>query len=171
MAQPSVHYGDQHFAGAVTFGSSVSLAAGSVADAQVSASAAIAATKIVHQFPLTHQQATGSAVADQTVQLHMANGAGTLVALKASVDTAAVGDSTVTVDLQKSTAGGAFATVLTAVVTVNSSTVVRTVSSGTFASTSYVAGDIFRLVIDATAGTGTLPQGLCVTAFVREAAQ
>jgi hypothetical protein len=131
--------------------------------------AGIGAAKIVHRRSLDYQQANGAAIADATVPVVIARGTtGTIIAIEVAILTAAAGDSTVTIDLQKSTGGGAFASVLSAPIAINSSTVVRTPVVGVLSATSFTDGDVLLLVVDATVGTGTLPQGLIVTATVDE---
>jgi hypothetical protein len=149
----------------------LALPAGSLTNSHIAAGADIATSKLVHRHVLNYHQASGAAMADATVPLFIGRyTTGLLVAVEAAILVAAVGDSTVTIDLQKSTGGGAFATVLTATIDIDSTTVVRTVLAGTLDSTSFTAGDIYQLVIDATAGTGTLPQGLNVTVTIDETA-
>lgn len=169
MAIPSKIQGDQYFAGNVTFAGPVAVPAASFGDAEIKAAAGIAATKTIHQFPIHLAQANGTASTSETRNVHIATGAGTIVGIEVLVDTAAVGAATVTVDLHKGNAGSAYATLLTGVVTVNSSTAVRTPVAGTLIATpTYAASDSLRLIVTATAGGGTLPQGLCVVVFVRE---
>lgn len=147
----------------------LSTPAGSIGNADIEAGADIAASKVVHRTPLQYAQAGGSAVADADVMLHIARGTtGTIVALEVAVETAAVGDSTVDVDLLKGSAGSAFATVLSSVVQVTSGTAVRTPVAGTLSVTSFADGDILKLSVDATVGTGTLPQGLVVSVWIDE---
>ena len=50
MAEPSRIVGEQHFTGAVTFLSTVTLADGTITDGKVASGADIAATKLEHQY-------------------------------------------------------------------------------------------------------------------------
>lgn len=148
--------------GATTF----NLSAGCVTDAAVAASAGIQATKLEHQFPLRYQTAAGSAVATATHPIHIVRGAtGEIVSLDVSCTTAPTSSDTVAVDLQKSTGGGAFATVLSAAVTLSSSSTSRVVYSGTVNTAGLVDGDILQVVVTVSGTTG---QGLVAVVFLRE---
>lgn len=160
MAAPTTIPGDCVIGGTLYVGSFVP-SAGSVRDAGVASDAAIAASKLIHQHMRTTSQA-GSAV-DETRVLHNANGAGTIVGVRVSCATIPVGDATTTIDVKLNGT-----TILTGVVTLNSSSVLYTQQSGTLATTSYTAGQVFTSVIDAIIGTGTLPTGVSVTLIVRE---
>jgi hypothetical protein len=156
-----------------------SLPAACVGDTQIKAGATgayVQATKLQHQAPGViggSVQIAGptTTVATVTQTLGMAKGVGTLASLDGWIEVAAVGAATVTVDLQKSTGGGAYATVLSATMAISSATVIRTAVPTTISAASYVAGDIFRIVCTATAGGGTLPQGLTLRLVAREEPQ
>lgn len=143
-----------------------------ITDNSVIAAANIAATKLEHQHALTVQQSPGSAIVAATTYLKIIRAPGSVASLDVIVTTAATGaDRTVTVDLQKSTGGGAFASVLSAVVTLNNTSVAKTVYSGSISSASLVAGDILQLVVAVAGSAGAQAQGLQVTATTREYAQ
>lgn len=143
--------------------------AGSVSNQEVAAGADIAASKLVHRHVLGYHQADGSAVAAADVPLHVVRGTtGSIIALEAAIATAAAGDAEVTIDLQRSTGGGAFATVLTEPITLTSETAVRTAVAATIDSDTLVDGDVLLLAIAVDAGTGDLPEGLVVTATLDE---
>ena len=141
-----------------------------VTNAAVAAAAGIAATKLVHQFSLDYAQAPGSDIATATLDLHIAQATGEIVAFEAAITgVVATGDRSVTVDLQKSTGGGAFATVLSAAITLDSGNALRVLEAGTVSTTTFADGDLLRVVVTQVAGsTGTRPQGLAVTVTVRE---
>jgi len=145
----------------VVVGSS-SLPAGSVTAANIAAGANMETSKLVHRHVLNFQQAEGASMADATVPIFIARATTlTIVAIEIAVTgAAAVGDSTVTVDLKLGNAGGAFTTALSGVITIDNATALRTPVAGTLITTSGADGNILQLVIDATVGTGTLPQGL-----------
>jgi hypothetical protein len=69
------------------------------------------------------------------------------------------GTNTVTFDLQKSAAGGAWATVLSAVLTLNSSTVIRVVNEAAIAAAgqNLTGKHAFKIVVNDTAGSGASP--------------
>lgn len=143
----------------------------SIDDDAVSSSAAIQATKLVHQFPVRYSQASGTDVTTKTELVHRVYGAtATLVAVKVIPDTAPTGgDKAFTVDVKKSTGAAAFATVLSSVVTVNNSSVNRTVQSATISSASAVAGDVYEVVITTSGSTGSQGQGVLVVLEFRQA--
>ena len=149
-----------------------------LSDRDISNAAQIDGSKIIRQQANSVEvYAQGASVAsDVTKTILMVYGkVGTLIALEAAIFEAAVGDSTVTVDLQKSTAGGAFASVLSSALSISSITAVRTpvsltsTSTPSISTTALVAGDILQIVVDATEGSGTLPLGLLVTLTYQEA--
>ena len=169
MAEPSRIVGEQHFVDAVSFLDTMNIPTGTVVNASVSPSAGIAATKTVHQFPLSHTQNDGSDVTTQTELIHIAYGAGTVVAVEAVCDQAPDGDETITIDLLASSGGGAFATMLTAAIVLDSGNTDRVAEAGTVSgSNTYADGDILEITVVDGAGTGNQGQGLCVTVWVRE---
>ena len=70
---------------------------------------------------------------------------------------AAVGAATVTIDLQKNGVS-----VLSAVINITSALAANVYIDASITTTTYVADDVFKIVITATAGGGTLPTGLYV---------
>lgn len=142
----------------------------SVGNAAVAAGANIAASKLEHRHSPAHAQASGSDVATKSEVIHIVRGAtGTLVAFEVAIDTAPTGgDKQFTVDLQVSTGGGAFATVLSSVVTVNQTDADRTISNATLASTALVDGDALKVVVTASGSTGSQGQGVRATAWLDE---
>lgn len=171
MAEPTRIIGETHFAGPVVLLSTVTMPDGAIGNADIEAGAAIAATKLQHQFPL-HLSVSGT-VAAVTNIVHVARGAGTLVSVEAVAATVPTGtgcDYTVTCDVKKSTAGGAFATMLTTTAVIDDGetdlTPVAAVVSG---SNTYVDGDLLEIVVTVAGSVGTQATGLCVTAFVYEA--
>ena len=93
--------------------------------------------------------------------LFIANGAGTLDKLEATVITAATGaDRTVNIDLLKSTAGGSFASVLTATLEFDNVDVALTPTEATLSTTAYISGDIFKLTVAVVGAAGNQAIGL-----------
>jgi len=168
MAAPSLIRGDQQFTDNVTFtGTTVTIPDGTIVNAKVSAAAAIVATKLVHRVPISFSQNMGQVVASETRPVYTAIAGGTIIDLQVAPITAPTGgDLQYTVDLQKSTAGGAFATVLSSVVTCSSSSTDRTVQSGTISSAAFVATDVLQIVITASGSSGTQGTGVNVTVNV-----
>jgi hypothetical protein len=144
-----------------------------VTNAMVAAAADIAATKLEHQRAISMHQVPGSAVVAETRDIHIVRGAtGGLLQLEAAITgTIATGaDRTVTIDLHKSTAAGAFATVLSGTVVLDNTSVLRTPEAATFSSTSLVDGDILRLVVTVAGAAGNQALGLVVTLTFTEKA-
>ncbi len=103
---------------------------------------------------------------------HVALAAGTVVAGKLFLVLKATDVSrTVDVDLQRSTAGGAFATILTATTQFTSSSANLTAVSVSIdpVKKNYIAGDCFKWVVTVAGGSGTQAKGLIATGFFAEA--
>jgi len=148
----------------------VALPSGSVTDATVTAGAKIGAAKVVHRFAISATQVPGTAVVAETRDLFIARAAGTVVAVEAAI-TGAIATGTdrhVFVDLHKSTGAGAFASVLSADIDLDDGSTLRTAVAGTITSASYVAGDIFRLVVAVSGSDAAQAEGLIVTVHFDE---
>jgi hypothetical protein len=165
MARRSTIEGDHYFAGSVSL-ASVSLPSNCLRNAQVAADAAIDASKVVHQFSESVELfAPTTTIASVEKLLKVVRGAtGTVVAFEAVLVTkATAGDKTVTVDLQKSTGGGAFASILTAPISFSDASANLTALAATIGSAGLVAGDVLKIVVAAAGSTGTQALGLLVT--------
>lgn len=148
------------------------LPAGSVTDAAIEAAAGIAATKLEHEIRRTLEVEPATAIAAVSKLSHVAKAAGTIAAVRALVVTKATGaDRTVNVDLQKSTGGGAFATVLSATIAFNNGSTNLAVVSATLASAAYVAGDVFKWIVTVAGSAGAQAAGLLAEAIFREESQ
>ena len=144
----------------------------SIKNGHISADAAdrIASAKVVHQFSvdaeLAEQATTVAAVARL---LHIVRGnTATLQGVEVAVVSVPTGDYAVTVDLQKSSGGGAFSTVLATAITINSSTSALTPVVGTLSSASLSDGDILKLVVTVSGTTGMQAKGLLVSVTIAE---
>jgi len=175
MAKQSVLYNDYHFPGAVIFSGTASLPAGTITNAMVNAAAAIAATKVVHQFPVSYKVPDGTTVAATSgdgVPIHIVNASGgaTLVAVEVScTDAPSGGDLTFTVDIQKADAAAAAATVMTSVITYPNATADYTVRPGTITTSAFDDGDTVLVQVAVSGSTGTQGEGLIVTCWFQEA--
>lgn len=153
---------------------SVNWSGGGLGNDDIREAANVAATKVVHQFPIRTQLFDGStAISAKTEMLYCVYGAtATIVAFQGWVYTAGATSGTVTVDLQKWTEGspGSWGTICTTPITIPYD---ATTDSGPYSavlsSTSLVAEDELKAVV-AVSGGGTYPSGLCVALFLREAA-
>ncbi len=110
----------------------------------------------------------------ETVPMHIAFGAeGSVVSIEVMLqDGIPTSTRAHTIDLQYGTPGSGYATVLTAPITLDSSSVLRTDQTTTLLTlpTEYIDGGSFRLVIAST-GSGTNGKGLVVCVRVAEDAE
>lgn len=145
--------------GTVTFGDRVTLPAGCIGDNQADAANPFETDKVRHRHHKTFAQANGSAAATEQRVVHVGYGAaGSVVAIRAGIRTAGSGGGmSVTVDVKKNGTS-----ILSSVVTINASTVALAKASATVTTADYEDGDVIEVVVTATAGGGTLPQGLFV---------
>lgn len=145
--------------------------ASSTTDATVATAADINDSKVRHRYCFALSQ-TGAVVA-ATQYLRILQAAGTLLSLEAAITEAVAtgADRTATIDLQKSTGGGAFSTVLSATIVFNNVSVLRTVSTGTFSSSPVIAGDILKLTVAVAGAAGAQAAGLVVNLVIAEKAQ
>lgn len=165
MPQPNIINSDTHFRENVTFAKQPTFPTGAWDDDDIAAAANIAASKLQHRVPLAYHQAPGTAVVAATADVFIARADGDLISFEAAITGALADDASrhVTIDLQKSTSGGAFATVLTAVIDLTSSSTLRTAVAAAISSAPFVDGDIFRIVVAVSGGGGNQAQGLCVS--------
>ena len=145
--------------------------AGSIDDAAIKGAAKIQSTKLGHRNSYNLQLfEAATAITALTQTLLMIRGAtGATISVSAWSEVQATGaDRTVTVDLQKSTSGGAYATVLSATIGFTNTTVIRTAVGGTFSATTLVVGDILRAVVTVAGAAGAQAKGLGLTLVVDE---
>jgi len=122
---------------------------------QVQAGANLNADKLEQRFFPGWSQ-PNSASTTETRNLFVANRAGTVNSVKAGSIAAAIGNSTVTIDVKKNGS-----TILSAVITLDNANTARITEAGTISGPgTFVAGDWYEVVITATIGTGTLPTGV-----------
>jgi hypothetical protein len=148
--------------------------AGSIPKAAIPSNAGIEANKTVrHQAADEELFGPTTTITALTKWLHIIRGANaTAVAFQAAITTAATGgDRTVSVDLQKSSGGGAFATILTAPIAITNGTAIRTAVSGTISSAAMVAGDIVQIVVTVAGAAGNQALGLLASFTFEETYQ
>jgi len=145
---------------------------GSITDVAVSAGALLSAAKLIAPAYLNYQQKPNTAVvADTGTTLHIVRGAACTVNDIRALGTGTIAtgaDRTVNVDLQKSTGGGAFATILTATILLNNVSTLRTAVVGVVNTPALVAGDILQIVVTVAGAAGNQALGLHVTVNLRE---
>lgn len=163
MASQSIIDGDLTVRGAVR-PTTLKVPPGSVGDAGFSASDPLTAAKQEHQHQPAYAQAGGSAAADDRRVFHVAYAAGSVFSVRAGVTTACLGDSTITVDVQKNGA-----TILSAPVVIDSTNAAYAREAASVATAAYAAGDVFEIVATVAAGTGTPGRGLFADVVFREA--
>jgi len=113
-------------------------------------------------FSAHYHQDGGTAIVAATSVIHLVGGTkATLIRFQAAITgVIPTGGNTVNVDLQRSTGGGAFASVLAATIPFGSTDALRTLKSATFSTTGCIAGDLLQVVITVT---GSSAQGVIVT--------
>ena len=97
-------------------------------------------------------------IAAITTLLHLFRMSATLSDVEACVVGAATGDRTVTVDIEKSTGAGPFATIMSTTIDISSSTAALT---AVFSDSTILDGDILRAVVTIGGATGTEPPASC----------
>jgi hypothetical protein len=170
MANPVTMPGDLIIQGTI-YAPALALSTASITDAMIAAAAAIQYTKVNHKLKKSYQQPTGTAIVAETKDIHIVDGtSGTVLAVKVAITglIATGGDRTVDVDVQKSTGGGAFATILTGTVHFTNGSTIRAISLGTISSAALVAGDILRIVITVAGAAGNQAQGIVVELILWE---
>lgn len=132
---------------------------------------ALVATKLEHEHRITVGTSTTTTITATDYPLFIARGSGTLIAFEAAITgTIATGaDRTVTVDLHRSTAFAAKATVLSATIGFTNSSSLLTLSGGTISTTTVVDSDIFFAVVTVAGAAGAQAIGLSITLTWKEA--
>ena len=136
----------------------------------IGANAAIAANKSLHQKTISvelAEAATAIAAIDKLISTH--NATGTLQAIEGTIVVQATGaDRTVTVDLHRSTGGGAFATVLSTTIDITNSTTILVPTAGVISTATVADGDVYKLVCTVVGSAGAQAKGLVVTLIFDE---
>ena len=165
-ALPSRWEGDAYFNGNLS-SKTMTIPDNTVVNADVSSGADIAAIKLEHQYSKFIAQASDINTVDEQRCIHAVYGSsGSVVAFEAGSVTVCAGDSTITVDLHKNGAS-----ILTSVITLDSSNAAYTVEAGTIDTATLADGDVLEVIIDVTAGTGNLADGVFASCIIREDAQ
>lgn len=154
---------DLHVEGQITAEAMI-VPANAVTDASVSSTAAIQATKLFHQQLKSYSQPNTTATTETKV-IHVARAGGSVAEFYAGSIGVCAGAATITIDLKKNGTS-----ILSAVITLNSSNTARVAVGASVSTPNYVAGDVFEIVATATAGGGTLGTGLFAQMTAQEAA-
>lgn len=153
---------DVHVAGHLSSNTGT-IPAASVSDASVAPSAGIQASKMEHVVRPHFSQPNTTATSETRV-VHVCRGAGTILSFEVGSIVAALTTATVTVDLKKNGT-----TVLSAVITLDSTNTARVAEAGTLSVTNLADGDVLEVVTVATASGGTLPTGVFASVNLMEA--
>lgn len=165
----SIHDGDLRVNGAFS-AKSINYPAESIGDADIEQDAAIQATKVIHQHAIHYDQAAGADIVAQTRIVHTFRDDAEIIAVDVVLSTAPTGgNKQLTVDAKLGNQSTAFASILTGVITVDSSKANREVVAGVVNTTAAVAGDTLEIVVAVSGSTGSQGQGLSVTVWIREA--
>lgn len=138
---------------------------GKISNADVDASADIAASKLIHNQTIDVElYGPTTTVAALTKLLHIAKASGTLQSFQGIVVTPATGaDRTVSIDLKKSTGGGAMTTVLSASIQFTNGSSAFGYEAGTISSATYEQGDVFEAVVTVAGAAGNQALGLLIS--------
>jgi hypothetical protein len=160
-------FANQQFLGIVQFSGTVIFPAACIGDDQIEADAFIAATKLEHQHLERYSQPNTTTTSETRI-IHEANGAGVLIEFNAGNISHCLTTATITVDVLKNGVS-----VLTSVLTLDNTNTNRVSESAAIAggSNSYVDGDVFEIVIVASASGGTIGTGFFCSGVFREAAE
>jgi len=140
-----------------------------IGDSMILSDAAIAASKLVHRYHATHAQKAGTDVVSETMPVHTFRAAGSIVAVEIVPIVAPTGGNKLfTVDVKRGNAGAGFASILSAVITVDQASVSRTVYVAAITLPNAVDGDTLEVVIAASGSTGSQGQGVLVNVHVEE---
>lgn len=166
---PETHYLDHVFSGDVQFTGTIGLPSGSLTDAMVAASANVTQSKLEHRHVISYHQVGGTDVVSATIPLYLAYKGVTVLGVEAMAIAAPTGgDKKFTIDVKKSTAGGAAATILTAVLDFASKTNLTAYAATLSGTPTMIATDMLEVVIAASGSTGSQGQGLVVNIYVAE---
>lgn len=134
----------------------------------IDSAAAISVSKMVHAHGESFSQT--STIAAATYYFGPARAGGSIISFEAAITEAiATGaDRTVTVNLLKSTGGGAFGTVLSASIQFTNGSTLRAVSSATISSAAFIDNDLFQVTVAVAGAAGAQATGLTIRAFWTE---
>lgn len=166
MATTVVRVEGDHFVSGTSAAGTTSLSAGCVTNDKVLkvVGDGIDADKLQHQYQKVYAQESDTFAADEDRVIHVVHGAvGAIIEFQAGSVVAATGTDVVTVDLHKDGVS-----VLTAAITLDNTNAAYTPESGTIDTAAVAVTDVLEVVIDATAGDGTLPKGVYCSLQIRE---
>ena len=134
-----------------------------ISDAAIAAAANIDADKLQHRWRAMLTQVHGTAAATERSVVYYARTTGTVTSVKAGTVVLNIGAATITVDVKKNGT-----TILSGVITLDTANTAYIAEAGTITVPALVAADVLEVVVVATAGGGTLGQGLFVMVEIDE---
>ncbi len=141
-----------------------------IGNAQVQASAGIAATKLEHQHRKAFAQESAATATDQQHVVHVADAAGTITRFEAGVvvppSTGGSDNRTVSFDLLVNGT-----TVLSAVIVIDKSNTARQAETATISTPDLDAGDVVEIKIDEGGAVGTQAKGAFAQVTINELPQ
>lgn len=143
---------------------------GGFGNAEVRDGAGIEATKLIHHA--THAvelaEQNTAVVAGERLAYVVQSNTEELVTAEAAIVVQATGaDRTVTVDLLRSTGGGAFASIMSATIDIDDGTTILVPVVGVLSTTQLVAGDVLKWVVTVAGAAGAQAKGLIAALTVR----
>lgn len=150
--------GDLYVSGNIA-GKTFTPPASSITNAAVIAAAGISSSKLQHRYRPSLSQAHGTAGTTERRVVHQVVGAtGTLNSVRAQLSVAPIGAATHVIQVKKNGTD-----ILSTAITLDSGNTAFIDETDTgFTSTALVNGDVLEITVTATAGGGTLGQGLHV---------
>lgn len=162
--------GDYRVTGDLT-AKTITLPSGTVTNAGVGASAGLEASKLQHQRAIAYSQADGADVVSEERAFHIVRGVNaSALELEVVVKTPPTGgDKQFTIDLLKSNqASPSLVSILSSVITIDTTIAAFEVKSATIAAAALADGDTLTLKVVASGTTGSQGQGVNVTFNLRE---
>lgn len=158
--------GDYYYNGNLN-AKTMTIPTGIVTKEAIQAGAGIEATKLEQRNRQVYAQESATAASDEAKVVAVIYGStGTAVHFEAGSVVAAVGDSTVDIDLLRNGSS-----ILNSKITLDNGNTARTPETATISTSSLADGDVLEIDIEATVGTGTLPSGVFVSVVWDEDAQ
>lgn len=144
------------------------LTGGTLGDSAIASNAGIQATKLQHRYHFFHSQSGTVAAATQYFRILQATGESLSIEAAVTEAVATGADRTVTIDLKRSTGGGAFASILTSTIVFNNVSTLRAISTGAINTSTLSDGDMLQLTVAVAGAAGAQAQGLLVSVTIRE---
>lgn len=144
---------------------------GGLRNRDIASGASVEASKVIQHYAVSRLLTTvsGTTVTALNVPLHIVSvNASEIIAFEAAIMGAITGDYTVTVDLQKSTGGGAFATVLSSTIEFDTAVSVRTALPAVVSDEVLTEGDILSAVVTVSGSSGAQATGLLVSLTLQD---